>query len=45
MESYNWTIIIGIIGIAAWAYVALRAASRIMAREVKKENDKIKLNK
>ena len=42
MESYNWTIIIGIVGIVAWAYVALKAASRIMAREVKKESNNIK---
>ena len=37
METYNWTIIVGIIGIVAWFYVALRAAARIIAREIKKE--------
>jgi hypothetical protein len=37
MEEYNWTYIVGIIGIASWLYVALMAASRIIAREVKKE--------
>lgn len=37
METYNWTIIVGIIGIAAWSYVALRAAARIIARKVKKK--------
>ena len=36
METYNWTIIVGIIGIAAWSYVALKAAARIIAREIKK---------
>jgi hypothetical protein len=37
MDSYNWTVIIGIIGIASWSYVALRAASRIIAKDVKRE--------
>ncbi|MCB1158430.1 MAG: hypothetical protein H7A25_12510 [Leptospiraceae bacterium] len=45
MEPYNLTIIIGIIGIASWSYIALRAASRIIAREVKKEIYKLERSK